>query len=843
MQLLFADAAEASATGGADRSPTRSAFCSASRCRAPTSSTPASGAIGCYAAMRKLQARLAEGRTLVVVVEDMHWADSQSFEILTALVRDPLDRPVLGVATARHDERMDRAGAARTRSPPSSSVSWALREREELVRGRFADAGRRARAGMREILDRAGGNPFYINEIIESLVERGILQPTRATRRSGCAGCAATKRCSVPTTVEAVVASRLDRLPDDERDTIRRAALLGRIFRVEDLQALTGGSTPETLSRALVRLVGARAHRAGVGARATSTAAAPAPTASATSSPRRSPTRGCRRTRARCSTRSPPIACARSAGVSQRRRRRAPGRAPGRLGRPAGRRPRARLGRHLRARQRQQRRRLRAVHARARAPAADAHQRALRRARRARADPARLGQAPGAAARGAPHAQARRGDRRRRRARRREARGVLPPGPALPRRRQARRRAPRARPRARAGATAPRTSLVRVGGAAPVGDAAHEHRQERRGARAGASARSRVIGAERRPDRGATSCSRARRRSTPSATCTCTPAICATRCRPTPRRWSSTAGSACAACEAATLNNMGWVFVGLGEYEEALGPLQALAHGWRRSSAIAPASASSWPTSGRPTPTSATSSARAATSTRRSRSTRRSAISRAWPTRSSRWRRCRCARASRPRPTRSSSAASSWRRRRATATRRFARSSISRSAGSTAAARPAARFELAQSATRLAREAEIANGEVYGLCAEALALARAERHQEALARSTQAVALFESGRDVDSPEEVLLHPRARRPRRRRRVGRARGAAARARRGAAQGAPPARRGVARPLPRRRRPRATSSREAQKAGRRRRRPERRLRNTGARNPRPTSRFNGA
>ena len=73
---------------------------------------------------------------------------------------------------------------------------------------------------------------------------------------------------------------------------------------------------------------------------------------------------------------------------------------------------------------------------------------------------------------------------------------------------------------------------------------------------------------------------------------------------------------------------------------------------------------------------------------------------------------------------------------------------------------PDGAFELAQSATRLAREAEIANGEVYGLCAEALALRRAERTQEALARSTQAVALFESGRDVDSPEEVLfIHAR------------------------------------------------------------------------------------
>ncbi|MGZ3407884.1 MAG: tetratricopeptide repeat protein, partial [Polyangia bacterium] len=74
---------------------------------------------------------------------------------------------------------------------------------------------------------------------------------------------------------------------------------------------------------------------------------------------------------------------------------------------------------------------------------------------------------------------------------------------------------------------------------------------------------------------------------------------------------------------------------------------------------------------------------------------------------------------------------------------------------------PDGAFELAQSATRLAREAEIANGEVYGLCAETLALLRAERAQEALARSTQAVALFESGRDVDSPEEVLfIHARA-----------------------------------------------------------------------------------
>jgi predicted ATPase/class 3 adenylate cyclase len=200
-----------------------------------------------YAAMRKLQTRLAEERTLVVVVEDLHWADQQSFDMLVQLVRDPIDRPVLGIATARHDERID----ALAQSDKVTSIlvgELGMREREELVASRFADAD--AAPLMRRILERAGGNPYYITELIDSLAEHGILEPLPDGRLRW------VKRdevIAVPTTIEAVVAARLDRLPDDERDTIRRAALLGRIFRVEDLHALTG-ATPELLSRSLVRL-------------------------------------------------------------------------------------------------------------------------------------------------------------------------------------------------------------------------------------------------------------------------------------------------------------------------------------------------------------------------------------------------------------------------------------------------------------------------------------------------------------------------------------------------------------------------------------------------------------
>jgi predicted ATPase len=215
-----------------------------------------------HAAMRGLEARLAEGRTLVVCIEDLHWSDSQSFEILTALVREPMARPVLGIATGRHDERMEELA----RHPQVTTIlvgELGPREREELIRARFESASDAQALGL-QILERAGGNPFYVNEILDSLTERGILSFVETPE--GARKLRWVKRdeaFQVPTTVEAVVASRLDRLPDDERDVIRRAALLGRLFRVEDLAALTGTDPVAALVRLSARGIIAPASAAG----------------------------------------------------------------------------------------------------------------------------------------------------------------------------------------------------------------------------------------------------------------------------------------------------------------------------------------------------------------------------------------------------------------------------------------------------------------------------------------------------------------------------------------------------------------------------------------------------
>ncbi len=195
-------------------------------------------------ALHRLEGRLAEGRTLVVVLEDLHWVDAQSLDLVSELVRDPGGPRVLGLATARPDARILELAEGR----PVEAVlvgELSIDERRALVLSRLLD--RDADALAAQIVDRAGGNPFFIVEILDALVERGVLveepgsRKLRWVRRD--------EPIVVPTSVEALVASRIDQLPEEERDVIRHAALLGRLFRVDDLAALRGAPARAELAR------------------------------------------------------------------------------------------------------------------------------------------------------------------------------------------------------------------------------------------------------------------------------------------------------------------------------------------------------------------------------------------------------------------------------------------------------------------------------------------------------------------------------------------------------------------------------------------------------------------
>ena len=199
--------------------------------------------------MRLLQRRLAERGPLVVVLEDLHWADGQSYELLVGLVREPIDRSVLGIVTGRPDERTEKWALDPLVSTLYVSELGPM-ERRALVEGSFVDP-EDARPLTDRILERAGGNPFFIRELLESLTERGVLEAVDGGKlRWVCRE----EIVAVPTTVEAVVQSRLERLPPRELELVRRASVLGRIFRADDAAALLDERSAADIAPELQRL-------------------------------------------------------------------------------------------------------------------------------------------------------------------------------------------------------------------------------------------------------------------------------------------------------------------------------------------------------------------------------------------------------------------------------------------------------------------------------------------------------------------------------------------------------------------------------------------------------------
>lgn len=187
-------------------------------------------------ALRQLLTRLSRRRVVLLIFEDLDLADTQSFEQIMTLAHSLLPYRLLVLVTARHDTRIEQL---RRDAQVITVVVDELdrRSREELVRSHFESLDDAAvQSLIRTILERAGGNPFYLCETIEALAERGTLARVAESGRLRLARRDASP--TVPTTVEATVATRLDRLPEGEREALRAAALLGSRFEAAEVASL-----------------------------------------------------------------------------------------------------------------------------------------------------------------------------------------------------------------------------------------------------------------------------------------------------------------------------------------------------------------------------------------------------------------------------------------------------------------------------------------------------------------------------------------------------------------------------------------------------------------------------
>jgi hypothetical protein len=185
--------------------------------------------------------RLCSAGPLVLVLEDLHWADEPSLLLWNRLARSVDQIPLLLVGTSRPVPY--RPTVERLRSIARERVGAYL-ELGTLDHGDVVDMAGRLAAGapgpkLSEELLRAGGNPLYVRELVEALVRDGLVEVINGVAELR-AGAGAT-----PASLTAAIGRRLVFLTDDTIKALRMAALLGKEFDVGHWQVVTDRSAPE----------------------------------------------------------------------------------------------------------------------------------------------------------------------------------------------------------------------------------------------------------------------------------------------------------------------------------------------------------------------------------------------------------------------------------------------------------------------------------------------------------------------------------------------------------------------------------------------------------------------
>jgi cytochrome P450/class 3 adenylate cyclase/tetratricopeptide (TPR) repeat protein len=199
-----------------------------------------------FDALRRLLLRQSEAQPLLVVFEDVHAFDAESEALLDGLVESIPALPVLVLATYRQEYRHkwgDKGYHAQLRIDPLSAAGAG-----ELLKTLLGDQPA-LRPVAEMLIERTGGNPFFLEEGVRALIETGVIARDRESYRL----VKDLKTAQVPPTVQAVLAARIDRLSADEKWLLQSAAVIGRSVPFSLLQAISEHDE-DTLRGLLARL-------------------------------------------------------------------------------------------------------------------------------------------------------------------------------------------------------------------------------------------------------------------------------------------------------------------------------------------------------------------------------------------------------------------------------------------------------------------------------------------------------------------------------------------------------------------------------------------------------------
>jgi class 3 adenylate cyclase/tetratricopeptide (TPR) repeat protein len=196
-----------------------------------------------WAARRLLEA-LARERPVLVVVDDLHWAEPTFLDLVEHLGDRARDAAIVLVCLARPELLELRPAWAGGQVNATTMLLEPLTDEESELLIRNLLGGVDPEPTMsRTIVEVADGNPLFLEEILAMLLDEGALEqhePTVPTIR-------------VPPTIQAVLTARLDRLAPGEQSVIEAAAVTGTFFRRRSLEELLGRSDMGACLGALVR--------------------------------------------------------------------------------------------------------------------------------------------------------------------------------------------------------------------------------------------------------------------------------------------------------------------------------------------------------------------------------------------------------------------------------------------------------------------------------------------------------------------------------------------------------------------------------------------------------------
>ena len=197
---------------------------------------------------RALVERRLEQQPLLILVEDLHWADAASVDLMRHVVDQLADRPLMLLLSHRPDARPPLA--ARVAQSVIRLAPLSADDTRALVAGLFGAPVGDALGKLKDfVATRAGGNPFFVEELLRSLVSKGVL--VRQGDRWACT--AACEAVDVPPTLHGLLLSRVDRLPADARRLLQEAAVLGAVFDEALLRSVaTGAGAAEAALEQLV---------------------------------------------------------------------------------------------------------------------------------------------------------------------------------------------------------------------------------------------------------------------------------------------------------------------------------------------------------------------------------------------------------------------------------------------------------------------------------------------------------------------------------------------------------------------------------------------------------------